>query len=69
MHIGKVIHSIKQGVLITACLLAVFSCTHEPDKVDVVVPEPEPLPACEPNKVYFVNDVMPYINSTCAVPG
>ena len=69
MHLVKIIHSIKQRVLIAACLLAVFSCTHEPDKVDVVVPEPQPLPACEPNKVYFVNDVMPYINSTCAVPG
>lgn len=27
------------------------------------------LPPCSPDSTYFVNDVMPYINSTCAVPG
>lgn len=45
-----------------------FSCKHEAGKVIPPVP-PEPLPACDSTKVYFVNDVMPYINSTCAVPG
>lgn len=46
------------------------SCTHDPAKS--VLPEPEPpapLPPCEPNKVYFQNQVMPYINASCCIPG
>lgn len=52
-----------------AISLTLVSCKHEPDKVQIITPEP--LPPCDsnPNKVYFVNDVMPYLNSTCAVPG
>jgi hypothetical protein len=62
----KTVNIVFLSALLTAML---FACKHEPDAV--TVSPPVSLPPCDtnPNKVYFVNDVMPYINSTCAVPG
>ena len=67
MHFNKIKYTIALFCLAISGFFTVSSCTHEPDKVEIKVPEP--LPPCDANKVYFVNDVMPYINSTCAVPG
>ena len=66
MHTRK----IKYGVIL--CVICIFvcivlSCKHEPQIV--ITPPPAPLQPCDSTKVYFVNDVMPYVNSSCAVPG
>ncbi|NNK82705.1 MAG: hypothetical protein HKO92_06255, partial [Flavobacteriaceae bacterium] len=50
----------------------VFSCEHDPlytpieDNSDdnVIVDD-----VCDPDKIYFVNDVLPIINSNCAISG
>ncbi len=48
------------------CVLV--SCKHEPGKV--IPKEPiAPLPDCDSTVIKFTTDVMPYVNSTCAVPG
>jgi Planctomycete cytochrome C len=71
MHTRKIIIS----YLFACCvaLLAIFSanaCQHEPlGPADDTVIIPTPLPACDSGVVYFQNDIMPYINSSCAIPG
>ena len=60
MHFNKIKYTIALFCLAISGFFTVSSCTHEPDKVEIKVPEP--LPPCDPNKVYFVNDVMPYIS-------
>lgn len=42
-------------------LLVLSTCTK--DKT------PAPIEPCDPNKVYFTNDIQPFINSTCAKVG
>jgi hypothetical protein len=55
------------------CMGAVIfiSCRHEP--LPVTFPEhsdsTRPLQPCDPSRIYFVNDVMPCINASCAIPG
>ena len=55
---------------IAISVLFLNSCKHEP--LPFVLPKSDTikqLQRCDSTKVYFVNDVMPYINATCAVPG
>jgi hypothetical protein len=69
MFSGK-IKNLFSVFLFATSFAILYSCTHEPGVVDVVTPvPPEPLPPCEPNKVYFQNQVMPYINTSCCIPG
>ena len=68
MYVAKVKHITTLFFLLFFGICLFFSCKHEAGKIVPPVP-PEPLPACDSNKIYFVNDVMPYVNSSCAVPG
>jgi hypothetical protein len=68
MHFSKIKHIRNLIFLLFLSGTLFFSCKHEPGKVSLPQP-PEPLQPCDSTKVYFVNDVMPYVNSTCAVPG
>lgn len=52
-------------------LLGANACEHEPIVSGREVPVdtiPAPVP-CDTGVVYFQNDIMPYINSACAIPG
>jgi hypothetical protein len=64
-------------IFFTLMLLCVFaiSCEHDPlytpvDGENPPIDEPdEPGEECDPDKIYFVNDVLPIINSNCAISG
>jgi uncharacterized membrane protein len=51
----------KTTFLIMGCVLVLSTCTK--DKT------PAPVEPCDPNKVYFTNDIQPFINSSCAKSG
>ncbi len=56
-------------ILTIALLLILFNyCKHEP-----ILPEPTNDPEisvnCDPDTVYFVNDILPLLNSNCATSG
>lgn len=63
-------NKIKLQLLIfcLAGIVATISCKHEAGKIQPVLP-PEPLPDCDSTVIKFTTDVMPYVNSSCAVPG
>ena len=71
MHHPKLTFSLF--LLFIGCIVTTFtfnSCQHDPivtvkPPIDTLVP----LEPCDSSKVYFQNDIMPYINSTCAIPG
>jgi len=68
MHTFKIKHITTFVLLLFFSAVTLYSCKHDAGKV--ILPEPpKPLDPCDSTKVYFVNDVMPYVNSTCAVPG
>lgn len=62
--VKKVYRNLK--VLFVSFLM--FSCKHEAGVVSPVDPL-APLPLCDSTTITFSYDVMPFINSTCAVPG
>ncbi len=57
-------------LLIAVLLAAASGCKHEPlnPVVDGNTP-PDTTEGCDPNTVYFVNDVLPIFNSSCAMSG
>ncbi|RMG79753.1 MAG: hypothetical protein D6707_07600 [Bacteroidetes bacterium] len=62
----------KKTVLIIGITLALFSCKHEPLVDSNVINESDNLiidSICDSNTVYFINDVQPIINSSCAYSG
>ncbi len=55
-------------ILITAIVFLFMSCTHKED----IQADDQPVnkdTLCDPNVVYFVNDIQPIINSSCAYSG
>lgn len=68
---------ITSACLLTAVLL-LSNCKHEP--IILSGPGPDPVDTstvdttgtgvgCDPDTVYFANDILPLINSSCAIPG
>lgn len=50
--------------ILTCSIVGLSSCTHK-DEIETYVPlEVDTL--CDPNTVYFVNDIQPILNSNCA---
>lgn len=61
---------IKYKLLLACCVLAtiIVSCKHDAGKITPKEPT-LPLPDCDSTVIKFTTDVMPYVNSSCAVPG
>lgn len=61
---------IKSG-LIVASVVLIAACKHDPDVSALPVdPEPPtPTVGCDPDTVYFTNDVLPLLQSSCAMSG
>lgn len=61
------------GTLAAITVLAASSCKHEPWVPDNFNPSPDDTvttsPTCDPDTVYFVNDVLPIFQSSCAISG
>jgi uncharacterized membrane protein len=57
--------------IITSLMVLVLACTNEIDFESIKPEKPvEPeLAVCTPNRVYFRKDILPVIESHCAVPG
>lgn len=53
--------ALASGIAIAVTTLTVWACTK--DKT------PTPIETCDPNKIYFRNDILPLINSNCAKSG
>jgi len=47
----------------------IYACTHEPTDPNAGVPPPTVSINCNPDTVYFTNEVMPIIASNCAMSG
>jgi len=57
-------------VLLAAMTLAAASgCKHDPITPLITNEIPDTTQGCDPNTVYFVNDVLPIFNSSCAMSG
>lgn len=57
-------------VVIGMSSIFLLGCTNEIDFGPVTPPDPEEeLPECAPERVHFFNDVMPVLESHCAIPG
>ena len=54
-------------ILSLLILLFAGSCTHK-EEVEVTAPQQSDS-ACDPNTVYYVNDIQPLLNSSCAYSG
>jgi hypothetical protein len=51
-------------------ILLMFSCKHEPDVLPDPDPDPdEPIVLCDPDSVYFKNDILPLLIQSCGVVG
>ncbi len=59
-------------------VLALGACQHDPIIPDGYIPPidppdtpdvPLPTRECDPDTVYFLNDILPLLNSSCAIPG
>ncbi len=53
--------------LLSVFVLFVSSCTHK-DNTEIITPQQNDS-ACDPNTVYYVNDIQPLLNSSCAYSG
>jgi hypothetical protein len=70
MHAHRVKYLFVVSLLTVLSVPALNSCKHDPQPTPLPDPETiQPLRPCDSAKVYFVNDVMPYISSSCAIPG
>lgn len=63
-------------ILFLILLAGVFSCKHKPVTTSGTDPTPTPPPPpppdtikCDPDTVYFNKDILPLLNSSCAMPG
>lgn len=54
---------------VLAALLTAIGCKHEPLTPLVDNDIPETTQGCDPNTVFFENDVLPIFNSSCALSG
>ncbi|MBK6331158.1 MAG: hypothetical protein IPF62_11840 [Bacteroidetes bacterium] len=58
-----------------ACLFTVIACKHAPiaDPTKIILPTPDTLVQnstnCDPDTVYFVNEILPILSSNCAMSG
>ncbi len=51
-------------------ILLMFSCKHEPDVLPDPDPDPDkPIVLCDPDSVYFKNDILPLLIQSCGVIG
>ena len=50
--------------LLATIFLLMASCTHKEDYVEPTSPQSDS--ACDPNIVYFVNDIQPLLNTSCS---
>ena len=66
MHYIKVINFRILFAILVLCLIV--ACKHEPGKI-IPTPPVAPLPDCDSTVIKFTTDVMPYVNSSCVVPG
>ena len=66
MHYIKVINFRILFAILVLCLIV--ACKHEPGKI-IPTPPIVPLPDCDSTVIKFTTDVMPYVNSSCVVPG
>lgn len=71
MNMRKQLRDIS--ILAAIIVLAASSCKHEPWVPDNFNPSPDDTvttsPNCDPDTVYFVNDVLPIFQSSCAMSG
>jgi hypothetical protein len=57
-------------LLLPAVVITFNACKHSPE--DIVMPDPDPDPTgipCDPDTVYFENDVLPLFLSSCGISG
>jgi hypothetical protein len=61
------------GIMVMAILLGMASCKHEPPEGPLIPPDGPGGPGtgvpCDPNVVYFQQDILPILISNCAMPG
>lgn len=61
------------GLMVMAILLGMASCKHEPPEGPLIPPDGPGGPGtgvpCDPNVVYFQQDILPILISNCAMPG
>ncbi len=55
----------KKGILFSSILMALLSCRHDPFIYEGQIIDEN----CDPNKVYFENDVLPLFQANCATSG
>lgn len=69
----KTIKTISSGLIILAMIVLSSSCKHDIDPSDIPSPNPgDTVPSqvkCDPDTVYFLNEIKPLLNSGCAVSG
>lgn len=63
----------KNIYLLMPLIFIILSCEHDPLYTSIDENNPDDIvivdDSCDPNKVFFVNDVLPIINSNCALSG
>jgi hypothetical protein len=61
---------IALATMLFLALLGISSCKHEPPEGPVIPPDgPGTGVPCDPNVVYFQQDILPILISNCAMPG
>ncbi len=67
----RFLHNTSYFLVITFSLI-IISCKHEPDQpvpVDPNPPDTNTIVECDPDSVYFINEVLPIFQSSCAMSG
>lgn len=60
-------------LFVALALVTIAACKHEPPEGPLLPPDgpggPDPTQPCDPNVVYFQQDILPLLISNCAMPG
>jgi hypothetical protein len=80
--ITKNLPTVRKTILfatVVACVALIYSCQHQPfiipepngtgDTIQPPPPPPQPVSNCNPDSVYFENDILPLLASNCGMPG